>query len=295
MGQGFHGPILAFAGLCLFILLINRNTDASPYHVDGTENTDQFLRISTKSTNPEATEDSVESDRSDSDEWPNNDGGPRTRDRRATPWRTSTRSVIDFGDMLSDAAIVFPEDDVPRAVERSVPVCQGSTYCETVDSYPEHIVNEALQRNASLKYLAVVDEVSDIVNRFDVDDVSLCESDEQVVYVKTAMNKDNEWKYIANQQNFKQGIRVEKCRNENSPCSMVNGPGVGYKTNCIQKYVNRQLLSVQLNGSLVLDTFRFPSSCCCHLSFTGNSSPRIGFGKKAPESNETLVAMRMRK
>lgn len=35
---------------------------------------------------------------------------------------------------------------------------------------------------------------------------------EQIIYPQSAENKDNEWKFIANQKNFKQGIRIEKCR-----------------------------------------------------------------------------------
>jgi hypothetical protein len=58
------------------------------------------------------------------------------------------------GNILSDSKIVFPGE------ERHVPVCERSTYCETVDSYPEHIVNKALERNESIKYLASVDTVS---------------------------------------------------------------------------------------------------------------------------------------
>lgn len=82
-------------------------------------------------------------------------------------------------------------------------------------------------------------QLSDIVQRIDVtDDVPLCVSTvridykltfftnhegkdnvctyllfkEQVIYPQSAENKNNEWKYIANQDNFKQGIRVERCR-----------------------------------------------------------------------------------
>lgn len=35
---------------------------------------------------------------------------------------------------------------------------------------------------------------------------------EQIIFPQSAENKDNEWKFIANQKNFKQGIRIEKCR-----------------------------------------------------------------------------------
>lgn len=35
---------------------------------------------------------------------------------------------------------------------------------------------------------------------------------ERVVFPKSAINKDSEWKYVANQENFKQGVRVEVCQ-----------------------------------------------------------------------------------
>lgn len=55
--------------------------------------------------------------------------------------------------MLSDAQIVFPD-------QKKVPSCRGSTFCEKVDSYPEDVVNTAIQKNESIKYLATVDIVS---------------------------------------------------------------------------------------------------------------------------------------
>ncbi|KZC07439.1 Protein spaetzle, partial [Dufourea novaeangliae] len=161
-----------------------------------------------------------------------------------------------------DGKIVFPED-----FDR-VPVCKGSTYCEKVDSYPENIVTNAIQQNESLRYLAGVDVVSDIAQRIDVmDDVPLCVSSEQVIFPQTAENKDNQWKYIANQENFKQGVRIEKCNKENTRCSVIGGPGEGYKTSCRQKYVYRQLAAVLSDGTVIPDTFKFPSSCCCHVTF----------------------------
>lgn len=61
---------------------------------------------------------------------------------------------LSWESMLSDAQIVFPDD------QKKVPSCRGSTFCEKVDSYPENVVNTAIQRNESIKYLATVDIVS---------------------------------------------------------------------------------------------------------------------------------------
>ncbi|XP_076662519.1 protein spaetzle 5 [Halictus rubicundus] len=294
MGQSYRGLILAFVGLCSFILLITQNIDALPYHADGTEDTDESLGgKSTKST-----ETSVESDPPDSEELSVENGGSLRRDRRDARDRFSKssfrRSFTDTYGMQSDAKFVFPEEDTAQPVQR-VPVCEGSTYCTEVDNYPEQIVNAALRRNESLKYLAYVDAVSsDLVQRINVDDeMPLCISSEQVIFPKAAENKDNEWKFVVNQKDFQQGVRIEKCSQENTDCRLVNGPGVNYKATCRQKFVYRQLTAVLENGSVVTDTFKFPSSCCCHVSSIRNTLTRSGFMKQ--ESNVTPIKTRMRK
>ncbi|KAF3429796.1 hypothetical protein E2986_01479, partial [Frieseomelitta varia] len=175
----------------------------------------------------------------------------------------------------SNDKIVFPDEGT---VSRRVPVCKGSTYCETVESYPEDVVNRALQKNDSIRYLAGIDVV-DIGERIETDDtIPLCISTEQVIYPQSGENKNKEWKFIANQENFKQGVRVEKCRTEGASCSVIGEIAAGYKTVCKQKYIYRELASVLEDGSIVPDSFRFPSSCCCHAVFTGNPFTRMGVG-----------------
>ncbi|CAD1477313.1 unnamed protein product [Heterotrigona itama] len=196
--------------------------------------------------------------------------------------------------------IIFPDEG---SVSRRVPVCKGSTYCETVDSYPEDVVNRALQKNDSIRYLAGIDVVSmqyffqrlkkvsssltdfahfqvDIGERIETSDdtIPLCVSTEQVIYPQSGENKNKEWKFIANQENFKQGVRVEKCRTNGASCSVIGEIAAGYKTVCKQKYIYRELASVLEDGSIVPDSFRFPSSCCCHAFFTGNPFTRMGLG-----------------
>lgn len=50
----------------------------------------------------------------------------------------------------------------------------------------------------------------------------------------------------------------------------------GYKTSCKQKYIYRELVAMSASGQIVKDQFSFPSSCCCHVKFTGNPHLRIG-------------------
>ncbi|OAD60601.1 Protein spaetzle [Eufriesea mexicana] len=166
--------------------------------------------------------------------------------------------------MKINDGIVFPGEI------RQVPICKGSTYCEEVESYPENAVNEAIQRNGRVSVVRINKNI--IIMKlimFYINNV------EQVIFPQSAENKNNEWKFIANQENFKQGIRIEKCSKESSSCSVIGGLAEGYKTSCKQKYVYRELASILTDGTVVPDTFRFPSSCCCHVSFSGNPHSRI--------------------
>ncbi|XP_043590930.1 protein spaetzle-like [Bombus pyrosoma] len=189
---------------------------------------------------------------------------------------------IKLANQHKDDMIVFPGE------KRHVPpACEGSTYCENVDSYPEDIVNRALQINESLKYLSSVDGV-DIGQRFmPNDELSLCVADEQVIYPQSAENKDNEWKFIVNQKNFQQGVRIEKCRTEGASCSVISGFAAGYETSCKQKFIFRELLSISENGSVAQDTFRFPVSCCCFATLTGNLLTRMGIEQQSQITSTT--------
>ena len=186
---------------------------------------------------------------------------------------------------------VFPE-------ERIVPACKGSTYCETVDTYPKDAVNRAIQRNESIKYLESVDiiDLSPVEERIgQTDDISLCMSMEHLIFPQSAKNKDSEWKFVANQENFKQGVRIEKCSRENTSCTSIGSLAAGYRTNCKQKYVYRELASVMTNGTIAPDVFLFPSSCCCHASFNGNVLTRMGVDIVDQRSQMTLIKTRKRK
>ncbi|XP_043672497.1 neurotrophin 1 [Vespula pensylvanica] len=182
-----------------------------------------------------------------------------------------------------DGKFIFPTEDTLTSESHKAtllspaPVCNGTTFCERVFEYPEEIINAAIQQNNSIKYLATVDAIPDVVQRIDAtDDAPLCLSTEQVIYPKSAETKNKEWLFVINQENFKQGVRIETCSNENSECNIINGLAEGYKTTCKQKYIYRQLAAVSNNGKINPEMFRFPSSCCCHVKFIGNSLTRMG-------------------
>lgn len=181
-----------------------------------------------------------------------------------------------------DAKFVFPTEGIPTSKPNKiplgpVPICHGLTFCERASYYPEEIINEAIQQNDSIKYLATEDTLPSLVERIDAtDDTPLCVSHEKVIFPQSAESKNKEWFFVVNQDNFKQGVRIETCNNENHSCSIGDNLPEGYKTMCKQKFIYRQLAAISDNGEINPEMFRFPSSCCCHLKFTGNALTRMG-------------------
>lgn len=70
---------------------------------------------------------------------------------------------------------------------------------------------------------------------------------------------------------------------------MIQDFAEGYKTTCKQKYVYRELAAVNSDGDVIKDSFRFPSSCCCHVRFIGDPQLRLGFGILNPIDNRTTT------
>lgn len=60
---------------------------------------------------------------------------------------------------------------------------------------------------------------------------------------------------------------------------MIDGFAEGYRTTCKQKYIYRELAAMDANSNKIIKSqFSFPSSCCCHVKFTGNTLVRFGPG-----------------
>ncbi|KAG5347640.1 SPZ protein, partial [Acromyrmex charruanus] len=229
------------------------------------------------------------------------DGMIRSRSKKSlqgitdmSMYRSPDISHRDTGTSMhrnSDEKIIFPDGRISSSgTPMPTLTCRKSTFCENVADYPRQLVNAAIQRNVSLRFLESVDTVDSISDVGDVeqriDTVSresmLCPIREQVVYPQTAQNKENQWLFIVNQDDLKQGIRIEVCLNEGQKCDMVEGFAEGYKTSCKQKYIYRELAAVGSDGNIFKDQFRFPSSCCCHVKFTGDPTARLGLRLNLP-------------
>ncbi|XP_015181742.1 PREDICTED: uncharacterized protein LOC107069179 isoform X2 [Polistes dominula] len=168
----------------------------------------------------------------------------------------NTRRSVD-----NDDRIYFVKEDV------NLPICQNDIFCEDVPNYPEEFVKAKLRSTKGIFGVVdiLVNKTDDLAVRTDVDEVSLCLSQEEIIRPKTAKSVNGEWLFIAqNGQEFAQAVRIEVCMHDSQPCRFFSSE---YKTVCEQTYIFRELVAVKDDG-LKSDLFRFPANCCCNIKNT---------------------------
>ncbi len=107
-----------------------------------------------------------------------------------------------------DYPLFDPSDDVRKCAE-------DATFCERIDNYPstefKSILSEAADKYTELFGSDLLNTIS-IGNRFGEDEEEqLCASQVRLVYPQAGLTRDNTWRYIVNQSNYTQGVRVEEC------------------------------------------------------------------------------------
>lgn len=116
---------------------------------------------------------------------------------------------IRFHDIDYDSSLFDPSDEATKC-------SRGNTFCEGSDSYPTTEFKSILQEAKKYTELFGSDLVNPVAigNRFgedEDDEEQLCPSQVRLVYPQIGLTRDNTWKYIVNQSNYTQGIRVEEC------------------------------------------------------------------------------------
>lgn len=182
----------------------------------------------------------------------------------------------------NESHVVFPDNNKQDITYDLVPSpCEIGVICENVSNYPHEIVERQLAKNEHLINFQNQDEMDKVpmINRIGgggpTDDM-LCDVMEQVLFPEVGLTQDGEYMYIANAGNYRQAIRIETCRKGNTPCKLIDGFASGYDTSCEQKYIYRRLLGVHRNGTLSVNSFKIPASCCCKVTFSGNTWERMG-------------------
>ncbi|XP_037028967.1 protein spaetzle-like isoform X3 [Bradysia coprophila] len=209
----------------------------------------------------------------------------------ATPCSDGTKTPDDMEKLTTrrgkrDSDIRFPEEEMSQtsfvpSPGASEPKCaKGSTFCEAIDNYPTARVDLLLKEHAH-KYeelfgADMIEGGSNIANRYNgiEEEESLCKSQERIIHPQAGLTQDNTWMYIVNQKNYTQGVRVEECIHTKQ-CEMTQNFPLGYKAECKQKYIYRQLLAINESGHTVKDLFRLPSCCQCVLIRTDRNKRSI--------------------
>ncbi|XP_003736417.3 protein spaetzle isoform X6 [Drosophila pseudoobscura] len=165
----------------------------------------------------------------------------------------------------------------PPVIKRDIPQCvedqanhKSKSFCTQVENYPDlSLIKGKLSQNFSNFFSDPEPVPVDISSRLGPnDEVFLCRSRRRYLYPKSGLKSDNTWQFIVNNDEFKQGILIEECENEEMPCDYSLSFPQRYKPICKQHYVLRMLASIR-NTSGELDvgqeSFKIPSCCKCVL------------------------------
>lgn len=149
--------------------------------------------------------------------------------------------------------------NVTQCAENNLPFCTEN------DNYPIEHVRKLMQEHFDRYADMFLSDVVDFSMRVDSDIEYLCESYEKVIFPTSGKTKDGDERFILNTDEHKQGVRVALCRKSGETCRMSGAFPVGYKTECKQQMVYRELVGLAADGSPIKDKFEFPACCTCVL------------------------------
>ncbi|KAJ3653877.1 hypothetical protein Zmor_013105 [Zophobas morio] len=156
---------------------------------------------------------------------------------------------------VDDGTIVYPD----------TPSCAYGL-CFNVAGYPKEQIQRILSRSQFMNsYFEVSEEPVIIDNRFNTDEMSLCETKVHTIYPEKANNTQKIERVIVNVEGHKQGIVFETCV-DNGKCKFSSNFPTGYTSYCKQKYIHKRLMVLGDNDKFVFDSFEVPSCCVCTVS-----------------------------
>ena len=94
----------------------------------------------------------------------------------------------------------------------------GKNYCEEPDTnnYPQDLARHLLAKNPAVGgqlFKQVFDNECSTINIatrfFSIEDEQLCRGRQKVIFPRTALNLNNEWKFVVNVDNFTQAVEIE--------------------------------------------------------------------------------------
>ncbi|XP_011214878.2 protein spaetzle-like [Bactrocera dorsalis] len=157
-------------------------------------------------------------------------------------------------------------DDAINCPERQ----KGQTFCTEVTNYLEATQLNKFSREEFEKFKPYFKDdfvqPVNVTNRMndDIDDSYYCESKTRLVYPKVAETVESKWLMVVQHEQYKQGVLVEQCENEDAPCKFDELLPLGVKSRCKQHFVYRSLV-VLVDGVMHERMVRLPNACKCAL------------------------------
>ncbi|XP_019848452.1 protein spaetzle isoform X3 [Bactrocera dorsalis] len=167
-------------------------------------------------------------------------------------------------------AIIF-SDDGYLCGER----LKGKPYCLEVPNYLESSRLDKIDENNFEKFKSYFkDDVvppPDITQRMNSDpqEEYYCSSRSHLIYPKSAETMESKWLLVVQHENHKQGILVEQCDEEDTPCRFHELLPKFYTSRCKQNYIYRTMV-VSVDGKLREEQVKMPSCCKCVLRYSQN-------------------------
>lgn len=236
------------------------------------------------------------------DAWPQNRGNQENYATNLSGHNTTHNMDSSGGSKIvfPEESGVFPEESASKytpQVDGQKPKCVNEyDFCESVNGYPRDYLKKVLENDvgASIYQQFFGSDLLDVGPRFGEEETSLCPSVEEIVFPKVAQNKDAKWRYVINEEDYVQGIRIEKCGKQSS-CTFSENFPAGYTTSCQQKYIYRKLLAYADDGKPTADSFRLPSCCSCVVTKSLQSGRMAGDPGKSQTPARHKTRRRRRK
>lgn len=124
--------------------------------------------------------------------------------------------IFNSAGHMGDHPIVFPDAQSANYIPKSTPKKCVANICEDIDDYPEEFIKGALSRTRQFDQFFTNEVFPEIADRLKPDsseseEQSLCQTQKQISYPKTAMNTNNSSKFIVNVDGYRQGLVFETC------------------------------------------------------------------------------------
>ncbi|XP_053948621.1 protein spaetzle-like [Anastrepha ludens] len=106
-----------------------------------------------------------------------------------------------------------------------------------------------------------------------------CDSRTRLIYPKVAQSRESKWLMVVQHPQYKQGVLVEQCENEDAPCKYEELLPFYITTKCRQHFVYRNLVVV-VDGRMQENMVKLPNACKCVLRNIDKPRRKKGREKK---------------